>query len=210
MPGFIEQSGQKSHRRSGLNRTLFPAPRKQKKPRKILRFLGSFESELPGRSAGLYERADLVNLFAACDEQERLWFEFFSMTGMREQEVTYCSWGELNLSRSTITVRYNREGGFSPKIYRQGEIPIPAELAKKLRALKAKSDKTCGLIFPQLDATEAKLSGQSESMYRASEAQEGRLLAALFKTSKSGSAVQVSATLHWLLPQEGNHWSKSG
>ncbi len=36
----------------------------------------------------VYEREDLDMLFAACDAQERLWFEFFLMTGMREQEVT--------------------------------------------------------------------------------------------------------------------------
>jgi hypothetical protein len=35
----------------------------------------------------VYEREDLDTLFAACDVQERLWFEFFLMTGMREQEV---------------------------------------------------------------------------------------------------------------------------
>ena len=36
----------------------------------------------------VYEREDLDKFFAACDDQERLWFEFFLMTGMREQEVT--------------------------------------------------------------------------------------------------------------------------
>jgi hypothetical protein len=37
-----------------------------------------------------YERADLITRFAARDAQERLWFEFFLMTGMREQEVMHC------------------------------------------------------------------------------------------------------------------------
>ena len=35
----------------------------------------------------VYEQEDLDKLFAACDQQERLWFVFFLMTGMREQEV---------------------------------------------------------------------------------------------------------------------------
>jgi hypothetical protein len=34
----------------------------------------------------IYEREDLDKFFAACDDDERLWFEFFLMTGMREQE----------------------------------------------------------------------------------------------------------------------------
>jgi hypothetical protein len=36
-----------------------------------------------------YERVDLITLFAACDAQERPWFEFFLVTGMREQEVMH-------------------------------------------------------------------------------------------------------------------------
>jgi integrase/recombinase XerD len=96
----------------------------------------------------VYEREDLDTLFAACDQQERLWFEFFLMTGMREQEVMHCSWDDINLTRGTVTVRYKAEYGFSPKNYREREIPIPARLVKELKALKARADKTCGLVFP--------------------------------------------------------------
>jgi integrase/recombinase XerD len=95
----------------------------------------------------VYEREELDKLFAVCDEEERLWFEFFLMTGCREQEVMHCSWNDLNLTRSTVTVRYKGEYGFSPKNYREREIPIPAKLVERLKAWKAKSDKTCGLVF---------------------------------------------------------------
>jgi integrase len=54
----------------------------------------------------------------------------------------------VNLTRNTVTVRYKPEYGFSPKNYREREIPIPAKLVKRLKAWKAKSDKTCGLVFP--------------------------------------------------------------
>ena len=96
----------------------------------------------------VYEREELETLFAVCDEEERLWYEFFLMTGMREQEVMHCSWADVSLSRNTVTVRYKPEYGFSPKNYREREIPIPAKLAQSLKAWKAKSDKTCGLAFP--------------------------------------------------------------
>ena len=94
------------------------------------------------------EQEELDTLFAACDEQERLWFDFFLMTGMREQEVMHCSWEDVNLSRSTVTVRYKPEYGFSPKNYREREIPIPTKLVKSLKASKAKSDKAYDLVFP--------------------------------------------------------------
>ena len=97
----------------------------------------------------VYEKEELETLFAACDTEESLWFEFFLMTGMREQEVMHCSWDDINLTRGTVTVRYKPEYGFSPKNYREREIPIPAKLVERLRALKAlKGDKTRGLVFP--------------------------------------------------------------
>jgi integrase/recombinase XerD len=96
----------------------------------------------------VYEKEELDTLFAKCDANERLWFEFFLMTGMREQEVMHCSWADINLSRATVTVRYKPEYGFSPKNYKEREIPIPAKLVTSLKAEKDKRDKTCGLVFP--------------------------------------------------------------
>ncbi len=96
----------------------------------------------------VYEREELDKLFKGCNAEERLWYEFFLMTGMREQEVMHCDWPDVNLTRNTVTVRYKPEYGFSPKNYREREIPIPAKLVKKVRAWKAKSDKACGLVFP--------------------------------------------------------------
>jgi integrase/recombinase XerD len=96
----------------------------------------------------IYERKELDKLFAACAPEEQLWYEFFLMTGMREQEVMHCSWEDINFSRGTVTVRYKPEYDFSPKNYREREVPIPAKLVKKLKAAKAKADKSCGLVFP--------------------------------------------------------------
>jgi integrase/recombinase XerD len=96
----------------------------------------------------VYEKEELDTLFSKCNKNERLWFEFFLMTGMREQEVMHCSWADINLSRGTVTVRYKPEYGFSPKNYKEREIPIPAKLVTSLKAGKDKRDKTCGLVFP--------------------------------------------------------------
>jgi integrase/recombinase XerD len=70
------------------------------------------------------------------------------MTGMREQEVMHCSWEDVNLPRGTVTVRYKPQYRFSPKGYKEREVPIPAKLIKSLKMWKAKSDSTCGLVFP--------------------------------------------------------------
>jgi integrase/recombinase XerD len=96
----------------------------------------------------MYEQEELGKLFAACDAEERLWYEFFLMTGLREQEVMYTYWSDVNFAASTVRVTHKPDRGWTPKAYKEREIPIPAKLAKSLKAWKAKSNKTCSLVFP--------------------------------------------------------------
>jgi len=95
----------------------------------------------------MYEQAELDELFKVCDSEERLWYEFFLMTGMREQEVMHTYWSDVNFAASTVRVSHKRDRGWTPKAYKEREIPIPERLAKKLKAWKAKAE-TCGLVFP--------------------------------------------------------------
>ena len=96
----------------------------------------------------IYEREELDKLFKVCTCEERLWFEFFLMTGMREQEVMYCYWSDVNLSSCTVRITHKPDRSWTPKAYKEREIPIPARLAKSLKAWKVKSDKACNLVFP--------------------------------------------------------------
>ncbi len=96
----------------------------------------------------IYESEELDKLLAACDEEERLWYEFFLMTGMREQEVMYTYWSDVNVAHATVRVSHKPDRAWTPKAYKEREIPIPAKLVKSLKAWKLKADKTCGLVFP--------------------------------------------------------------
>jgi len=96
----------------------------------------------------IYENVELDKLFKACDAEERLWYEFFLMTGMREQEVMYTYWSDVNLSAATVRVSHKPDRRWTPKAYKEREIPIPTKLVKALKAWKAKSDKSCSLVFP--------------------------------------------------------------
>ena len=96
----------------------------------------------------MYEPEELDKLFKACDAEERLWYEFFLMTGMREQEVMYTYWSDVNFAAATVRVSHKPDRGWTPKAYKEREIPIPARLVKSLKAWKAKADKTCSLVFP--------------------------------------------------------------
>jgi integrase/recombinase XerD len=96
----------------------------------------------------MYEKKDLGKLLGACDAEERLWFEFFLMTGEREQEVMHTYRSDVNCAASVVRVSHKRDLGWTPKAYKEREIPIPAKLAKGLKAWMAKSDKSCALLFP--------------------------------------------------------------
>jgi len=96
----------------------------------------------------MYEQQELEKLFKACNEEERLWYEFFLMTGMREQEVMYTYWSDINFAASTVRVSHKPDRNWTPKAYKEREIPIPTKLVKKLKLRKTKADKACGLVFP--------------------------------------------------------------
>ena len=96
----------------------------------------------------IYENEELVKLFAVCDAEEKLWYEFFLMSGMREQEVMYTYWSDVNFAASTVKVTHKPDRGWTPKAYKEREIPIPTKLVNALKEWKAKSDKGCTLVFP--------------------------------------------------------------
>ena len=96
----------------------------------------------------VYEKADLTALYSVSDAEEVLWWDFFLMTGMREQEVMYTTWRDVDLTHSTIAVRWKPEYGWTPKAYKERTVPVPAKLIAKLKARKALAKKDCPLVFP--------------------------------------------------------------
>lgn len=96
----------------------------------------------------IYEQAQLDALSAVSDAQGRLWWDFFLMTGMREQEVMHCAWSDVDLTGAIVKVTHKPDLGWTPKAYRERVIPIPTRLVTLLKAAKARSDKTCKLVFP--------------------------------------------------------------
>src|SRR5213594_2659554 len=95
-----------------------------------------------------YEKEELAQFFDACTDEERLWYEFFLMTGMREQEAMHTYWSDLNLQHATVRVTHKPDRNWTPKAYRERTIPIPDKLIHQLKVWKAKSDKKCNLLFP--------------------------------------------------------------
>ena len=67
---------------------------------------------------------------------------------MREQEVMYTYWSDINLKHATVRVSHKPDREWTPKAYKEREIPIPSNLAESLTTWKNKAKKGCNLVFP--------------------------------------------------------------
>ena len=102
------------------------------------------EKEKARRKPPTYMQAELNHLFAACDNLEKTAFATLLLTGLREQELCYLTWKDVDLKRATIKVTGEDKDGFSPKDYEERLIPMPPDLL----ALLKKLPRTAEWVFP--------------------------------------------------------------
>jgi hypothetical protein len=65
----------------------------------------------------------LDKFFAAYDAHELLLFEFFMVTGMREQEVIYATDNGVDFKNCTVSMKHSPQHGWAPKQYTERTIP---------------------------------------------------------------------------------------
>ena len=85
-----------------------------------------------------YRQEELDKIFAACDEHEKAIFQTFLMTGMREEELCFLTWPDVDvrdLDNASVKVTGHEKDGFSPKDYEERLIPMPRDLAEVLTPL---------------------------------------------------------------------------
>jgi len=85
-----------------------------------------------------YRQEEIDRILAACDGNEKVIFATLLLTGLREEELCFLTWPDLdlrNLDNATVAVRGEGKEGFSPKDYEQRLIPISRELAELLQPL---------------------------------------------------------------------------
>jgi integrase/recombinase XerD len=95
-------------------------------------------------STPTYSQKELDLLLAVAEGADRLAFLTLLLTGLREQELCFLTWEDVNLQPGRECLLVRRKAGFSPKDYEEREIPIPAELANLLRNSKA----AASWVFP--------------------------------------------------------------
>jgi len=99
------------------------------------------------RKPPTYQQPELDKIFAQCEEGEKTAFATLLLTGLREQELCFLAWRDVNLKdpkNASISVSGDGKEGFSPKDYEERPIPIPEELAERL----AKLPRTSQWVFP--------------------------------------------------------------
>ncbi len=96
----------------------------------------------PSRSGWLRRYSPLSSKFLRSTTTQP--FLILALTGLREQELCWLTWEDLCLEAGREHLLVRAKPGFSPKDYEQREVPIPAELARLLRALPRRSE----WVFP--------------------------------------------------------------
>jgi integrase len=96
-----------------------------------------------------YRREEVEALLAACSSDEKMYFQFFLLTGVREQEAAHLTWENVDLRHRLVNVRNNQKFGFKLKTQAaHREIPIGNTLHDMLQDWKTERDTECGLVFP--------------------------------------------------------------
>jgi integrase/recombinase XerD len=102
-----------------------------------------------------YNDIDLQRLYDVSSERHRLIWRAFRMLGLRDEELAYAMWDEIDWERRLWLVRFKPTGTFSwnsdlewrPKDCEERDIPIANVLYDELKAWRSKSPKA-HLVFP--------------------------------------------------------------
>ncbi len=101
----------------------------------------------PIRSA--YEPEELTTLFNACAGQERLIYMTFLMSGLRDKELRFLTWRDVDFRNHALRVTAKPQYEFKPKNKEEREVPVPESL---LALMKAHKERQHGhpnnLVFP--------------------------------------------------------------
>src|SRR6266852_7728941 len=103
------------------------------------------------RKPPTYKQPELDKIFSKCNETEKTIFATLLLTGLRDQELCFLAWRDVDVKNSknaAIKVSGDGKEGFSPKDYEERPIPIPEELPQRL----AKLQRTSEWVFPNKKA----------------------------------------------------------
>jgi integrase len=111
------------------------------------RFRGGHAPKPTLKLVHTYSPGVLKALFAVATPEERITFTFFLKLGMREREVMFAAWTDIDWGRNVIRVTEKTDVGFRIKDREERDVPVPPELMTALRS-RWKSAHHPRWIFP--------------------------------------------------------------
>jgi integrase/recombinase XerD len=94
-----------------------------------------------------YDPEQLKTLFAWADEEDTVLFHFFLGSGLRDAEVVYACWPDVDFRAKTLDVKEKLDLKFEVKDHEERTVPLPDTLIDLLRERRKKYP-TTHLIFP--------------------------------------------------------------
>jgi integrase len=110
----------------------------------------------PKLAVQTYTEAELTQLYAASSERHRLIWRAFRELGLRDEELAFAFWSDVDLDNGVWHVRFKPAGSFSwnsalawkSKDSEERDLPISSGLLMELRGLRKYADRKCPLVFP--------------------------------------------------------------
>ena len=110
----------------------------------------------PKLAVETYSEDELLKLYSASSERHRLIWRTYRELGLREEELCFAFWCDVDFDHAVWKVRFkvkgsfhwNRELAWKSKDSEERDIPIAVPLLKELAALKKYADTTTPLVFP--------------------------------------------------------------
>ncbi|WP_182276565.1 site-specific integrase [Granulicella sp. 5B5] len=115
---------------------------------------------LAKQEVSIYEEEELSKLHAVCSPYHSTLYDFFLMSGFREQEAMHVTWNNVRFNANIIEMRWKPQFNWTPKAYKEREVPVPDELLKMLeahrRSLPAVRSSAQPLVFSTANRTRDK------------------------------------------------------
>jgi integrase len=97
----------------------------------------------------IYEEEEIQALLKACDRDERVLYLCYLLTGLRDKEMRFLTWRDIDFRTQVFRVTRKPLFGFKPKNKEEREVPVPSSLIRELKKYKAaKKPDVDSLVFP--------------------------------------------------------------
>lgn len=84
----------------------------------------------------IYEEEEIEAVLKVCDAQERVLYLCYLLTGLRDKEMRYLTWRDIDFRTQVVRVTRKPLYGFKPKNKEEREVPVPASLIAALKKYK--------------------------------------------------------------------------